>query len=88
MIRSLPLSFRQRDLKSQLNRESAAYAEGVNQPVGEKRKALKYIFTFTSTHRGLERNLSRSAFFMSFSLIACLPVGKEQPGGNRHDHNH
>ena len=55
-----------------MNRESAAYAEGVNQPVGEKRKALKYIFTFTSAHRGLERNLSRSAFFMSFSLIACL----------------
>ena len=61
-----------RDLESQLNRESAAYAEGVDQPVGEKRKALKYIFTFTSAHRGLERNLSRSAFFMSFSLIACL----------------
>lgn len=51
--------------------------------MGEKRKALKYIFTFTSANRGLERNLSRSAFFMSFSLIACT-----RSGGKEQEHDH
>ena len=48
--------------------------------MGEKRKALKYIFTFTSTHRGLERNLSRSAFFMSLAWLPACLVEKSSQG--------